>query len=65
MDKYSHRFDETEEDANRQTASLGGVAIALLIVVLGLMLVRQLRLESTLEDCLFSGRSDCVTIAPP
>ena len=34
--------DEDEETANRQTASLGGVAITLLLLVLGLFLVREL-----------------------
>ena len=34
--------DEDDEAANRQTASLGGVAITLLLLVVGLFLVREL-----------------------
>ena len=55
-------FDEAEEDqtdADRQTASLGGLAVALLLVVLGLFLVRELHAKSVLEDCLLAGRMTC------
>jgi hypothetical protein len=65
MDDYRYRFDDADEDAHRHTASLGGVAITLLLVVLGLLLVRELRSESTLEDCLLTGRTNCVVIAAP
>jgi hypothetical protein len=61
-------FDEIEEErkaADRQTASLGGLAIALFLVVVGLFLVRHLHATSVLEDCLLSGRANCVIIVPP
>ena len=51
--------DEDEETANRQTASLGGVAITLLLLVLGLFLVRELHAKGVVEDCLMSGRINC------
>ena len=51
--------DEDEEAANRQTASLGGVAITLLLLVLGLFLVRELHAKGVVEDCLMSGRINC------
>jgi hypothetical protein len=51
--------DEAEEDANRQTASLGGVAVVLLLLVVGLFLVQTLRREAALEDCLMAGRLSC------
>jgi hypothetical protein len=60
-------FDDTEEErkaAHRQTASLGGLAIALFLVVIGLFLVRHLHAKSVLEDCLLSGRANCVMIVP-
>jgi len=53
-------IDDTEAaDADRQTASLAGVAITLLLLVIGLFLVRTLHAESTVEDCLMSGRLNC------
>jgi uncharacterized membrane protein len=51
--------DQEQEAANRQTASLGGVAITLLLLVLGLFLVRELHAKGVVEDCLMSGRSNC------
>jgi len=50
---------EEQETANRQTASLAGVAITLLLLVLGLFLVRALQTQSRIEDCLMAGRSNC------
>ncbi len=50
---------EDQEAADRQTASLAGVAITLLLLVIGLFLVRELQAKATLEDCLLSGRTNC------
>lgn len=58
----NHRvLDEAEdvEAANRQTASLAGVAVTLLLLVVGLFLVRELHANSMIEDCLMSGRTNC------
>ncbi len=51
--------DQEEEAANRQTASLGGVAITLLLLVLGLFLVHELHAKGLVEDCLMAGRTNC------
>jgi hypothetical protein len=51
--------EEDEEAANRQTASLGGVAITLLLLVLGLFLVHELHAKVAIEDCLMAGRINC------
>jgi uncharacterized membrane protein len=51
--------DDDQDDANRQTASLAGMAVALLLVVVGLFLIRQLHAKSMVEDCLMSGRINC------
>lgn len=56
--------DEAEEEANRQTASLAGVAVTLLLLVLGVFLVHALHHEAQIEDCLLSGRSNCDTMLP-
>lgn len=52
-------LEADEEAANRQTASLAGVAITLLLLVIGLFLVRELHAKVAVEDCLMSGRSNC------
>jgi hypothetical protein len=48
-----------EEDANRQTASLAGVAFTLLLLVVGLFLVHELHAKAVVEDCLMAGRIGC------
>ncbi len=50
--------DETAEE-NRLTASLAGLAVALMLVVAGLFLIQQLRDKARIEDCLMSGRFNC------
>jgi hypothetical protein len=61
MRQNDHLLDEVEdqEAADRQTASLAGVAITLLLLVVGLFLIRELHSKAVLEDCLLSGRSNC------
>ncbi|HUN38735.1 MAG TPA: hypothetical protein VMU81_00445 [Acetobacteraceae bacterium] len=50
---------EAEEEANRQTASLAGIAITLLLLVIGLFLIRELHTKAQIEDCLMAGRANC------
>jgi len=50
---------DDEEAANRQTASLAGVAITLLLLVVGLFLVHELHAKAAIEDCLMSGKLNC------
>ncbi len=57
--------DPDENSADRSTARLAGLALILLLAVLGLFLVQKLRSESALEDCLMSGRSNCAPIGEP
>jgi hypothetical protein len=58
MRQLDHR-NELGAEADRQTASLAGLAVALLLVVLGLLLIRALHTEAKMEDCLLAGRSNC------
>jgi hypothetical protein len=51
--------EPNEEAANRQTASLAGVAVTLLLLVVGVFLVRELHAKAALEDCLMAGRIHC------
>ena len=52
-------------DGRRTTANLAGLAMALLLVVVGLVLARKLAELSKLEDCVMSGRTNCVSIDVP
>jgi len=53
----------SEEDSDdRRTASLAGMAVTLLLLVVGLVLVHALHRRTTIEDCLLSGRRDCVPL---
>lgn len=47
------------DEEDRLTASLAGLAVALLVVVAGLFLVQQLRDKAQVEDCLMAGRFNC------
>jgi hypothetical protein len=58
-------FHESDEEADRQTASLAAVAVTLFLIVLGLFLIRELRAKAELEDCLLSGRTNCVVLSVP
>jgi hypothetical protein len=52
-------IEAEDEAANRQTASLAGVAVTLLLLVVGLFLVRELHAKAAIEDCLMAGRTHC------
>jgi hypothetical protein len=67
MRHLRYSIEDTEPDAdqaaaNRQTASLAGLAVALFIVVAGLFLFRHLHATTFIEDCLLAGHTDCDTI---
>jgi hypothetical protein len=52
-------IEADDEAANRRTASLAGVAVTLVLLVVGLFLVRELHAKSAIEDCLMAGRIQC------
>jgi uncharacterized membrane protein len=59
---FSDDDAETAEDraaADRQTASLAGMAITLLVVVVSLFLLKELHDKAMIEDCLLAGRNNC------
>jgi hypothetical protein len=51
--------EDEEEAADRQTASLAGVAVTLVLLIIGLFLVHELQAKTAIEDCFMSGRSNC------
>jgi hypothetical protein len=53
--------DRKEED-DRFTASLAGLAMALLLAIVALFLIDRLAAVSKLEDCLLQGRKNCKRI---
>jgi hypothetical protein len=56
---------ENREDAQRQTATLAGIAVVLLLLIAGLFLVHTLRATVRVEDCLMAGRLDCDRLVAP
>ncbi len=56
--RLSFRHDD-HEDAERQTASLAGLAVTLLVLVVSVFLTRQLQQKSAIENCLLAGRNNC------
>ena len=57
--------DHDPAGERRRTSALAGLAAALLLIVLGLLLIRVLRDNAKLEDCLMSGRMNCAPVATP
>ena len=51
--------DRRDEDAERQTRALAGLAIVLALAVAALFLVQHLKREGDIEDCLIAGRTNC------
>ena len=51
--------EEDEDAANRQTASLAGMAVTLLLLAVGLFLVHELHAKAAIEVCLMAGRIHC------
>ena len=53
---------EEQAEANRRSNSLAGVAVTLLLMVIGLFLIHTLHHAASLQDCLMSGHSDCAAL---
>lgn len=57
------RFDDAESEGNRAPA-MAGLAIAVVLLVVGLWLAHELTAASKMQDCLMSGRTNCNVIQP-
>jgi len=55
--------NEAEPKESRKPA-LAGLAIAVLLLVVGWWLARELTAASKMQDCLMSGRTNCNQIQP-
>ena len=47
-----------------RTPAMAGLAIAVVLLVVGLWLARELTAASKMQDCLMSGRTNCDVIQP-
>ena len=54
---------DAENEGNR-TPAMAGLVIAVVLLVVGLWLARELTAASKMQDCLLSGRTNCNTIQP-
>jgi hypothetical protein len=52
-------------DAARRTAALMGFIVILVLAITGVVLVRELTKNASLEDCLMAGRRNCAPIEVP
>jgi hypothetical protein len=59
------RQSEIEEGEARRTNASMGLIVILLLAIAGVLLVRELRQESQIEDCLMQGRRNCMPIEVP
>jgi hypothetical protein len=56
------RQSERQEEADRFTSSLAGLAVALLLGIAGLWVAEGLAEVAKSEDCLLQGRANCLRI---
>jgi hypothetical protein len=56
-------MEEPEPKENRMPA-IAGLLIAVVLLVVGLWLARELTAASKMQDCLMSGRTNCNQIQP-
>jgi hypothetical protein len=54
---------DSESDGSR-TPAMAGLAIAVVLLVVGLWLARELTAASKMQDCLMSGRTNCNVTEP-
>ena len=47
------------QSRENRTPAMAGLAIAVVLLVVGLWLARELRAASKMQDCLMSGRTNC------
>ena len=55
---------QNREPRENNTPAMAGLAIAVVLLVVGLWLARELTAASKMQDCLMSGRTNCDVIQP-
>jgi hypothetical protein len=61
----NHRSEDGDDGEQRRSSALIGLIIILALAIAGVVVVRELREKSRLEDCLMSGRTNCAPIEVP
>jgi hypothetical protein len=56
--------DPDEQGGGSRRGAVAGLAIAVVLLVVGVWLAHQLTSASRMQDCLMSGRTNCNTIQP-
>jgi hypothetical protein len=59
------RRSDIEDGETRRTNASIGLIVILVLAIAGVLLVRELREKSRIEDCLMQGRRNCVPIEIP
>jgi len=59
------RQSDIEEGEARRTNASMGLIVILLLAIAGVLLVRELRHNAQIEDCLMQGRRNCMPIDVP
>jgi hypothetical protein len=58
-------MDDPEQDGSESRApAIAGLAIAVVLLVVGIWLAHELTAASKMQDCLMSGRTNCNAIEP-
>jgi hypothetical protein len=58
-------MNDPEQDGDgSRTPAIAGLAIAVVLLVVGLWLAHELSAASKMQDCLMSGRTNCNVIEP-
>jgi hypothetical protein len=56
------RDDHDEDEDDRVTRSLAGLAAVLFLALIAIYLIMHLRAVGELQDCVMSGRTNCAPI---
>jgi hypothetical protein len=57
--------DPDQEQDGSQRRALAGLAVAVVLLVVGLWLTHELTAASKMQDCLMTGRTNCNVIESP
>jgi hypothetical protein len=55
---------QNREPRENNAPAMAGLAIAVVLLVVGLWLAHELRAASKMQDCVLSGRTNCNVIQP-
>ena len=61
----NNRSEDGDDGEQRRSAALIGLIIILALAIAGVVIVRELREKSRLEDCLMAGRHNRAPIEVP